>query len=175
MNPAFIWIGAGALGAYGYSTGRISDWIDNFGRSKKNESSSQHQEGQQSQQPNVNQQRAPPPTIIVSPSSNNRSSYLLPLGCACFVGLGGYYWFIHSNGTKKVIGKVEETAEETQDLVTKCDENNIKRFEVLDRNNEDRAVDLELNIRSEQRSGFHVVSEQLYGLTQVCIQTLSVL
>merc|ERR1712129_41579 len=99
--------------------------------------------------------------------------YLVPLGCACFIGLGGYYYYIHANGTKKVIGKVEETAEETQTLVQQTDDNNAKRFQMLDTKNEDRTKNLEVEIRSEQRAGFNVISEQLYCLTQVAIQTLS--
>merc|ERR1712228_856831 len=103
----------------------------------------------------------------------HRNSYLVPLGCACFIGLGGYYYYIHNNGTKKVIGKVEETAEETQTLVQQTDDNNSKRFQMLDKKNEDRTQNLEIEIRSEQRAGFNVISEQLYCLTQVAIQTLS--
>merc|ERR1712154_480109 len=53
------------------------------------------------------------------------------------------------------------------------DDNNSKRFHILDKKNEDRTQNLEIEIRSEQRAGFNVISEQLYCLTQVAIQTLS--
>jgi len=162
MNPAVVYLGVGAIGTYLGVTGRLNELMD---FSKRPDSSSQS-----AMQTRV---EAPRPTIIVQPSSHRTNSYLLPLGCACFIGMGGYYYYIHNNGTKKVIGKVEETAEETQTLVQKTDENNTKRFEVLDTKNEQRAQDLELEIRGEQRAGFNVISEQLYCLTQVAIQTLS--
>eukprot|EP00483_Globobulimina_turgida_P000631 UN00631 len=169
MNPGVIYLfGLGAMG-YGYATGRITNFIDNFKNKNKDPAHTSQQ------YLNPNEQTRPPPTIIVQPNNNPRNSYLLPLGCACFIGLGGYYYYIHNNGTKKVIGKVEETAEETQDLVQKSDDNNSKRFEILDSKNEDRAQNLELEIRSEQRAGFNVISQQLYCLTQVAIQTLSAL
>eukprot|EP01084_Bolivina_argentea_P113351 202032_1 len=119
-----------------------------------------------------------PHTIIVhqDPNHNNKQmSYLLPLGVACSISLGGYYYYIHSSGTKKVITKVEDTAAETQTLVQKTDDNNAQRFEILDEKNESRAQTLETEIRSEQRAGFNIISEQLYCLTQVAIQTLSAL
>jgi len=165
MNPALLWAGMGAVGMYGYATGRISDFVDNFGKNRKNDTA-QSAAAQRFVEP----QR---PTIIVQPSNAKTNSYLLPLGVAGFIGLGGYYYLIHNNGTKKVIGKVEETAEETQDLVVQSDENNAKRFEVLDNKNEQRAQNLELEIRSETRAGFTVLSEQIECLTQVAIQTLS--
>jgi len=163
MNPAVLWLGMGAVGMYGYATGRISDFVDHFNSKHKNSHSA-------NAQPLAPPQR---PTIIVQPSSSKTNSYLVPLGTAAFLGLGGYYYFIHNNGTKRVIGKVEETAEETQDLVVQTDENNAKRFEVLDERNEQRSQNLELEIRSETRAGFNVLSEQIYCLTQVAIQTLS--
>ena len=165
MNPAVVWMGMGAVGMYGYATGRLSDFVDNFGKNRKNESS-------QSARPQTYSE-PPRPTIIVQPSNSRTNSYLLPLGVAGFIGLGGYYYYIHNNGTKQVIGKVEETAEETQDLVVQSDENNAKRFEVLDTKNEQRAQNLELEIRSETRAGFTVLSEQIECLTQVAVQTLS--
>jgi len=163
MNPAVLYLGVGAVGTYLGVTGRLHDLMD---LGKRRESSS----SQSAKQTRV---EAPRPTIIVQPSNSRANSYMVPLGCACFIGLGGYYYYIHNNGTKKVIGKVEETAEETQTLVQKTDDNNTKRFEVLDKKNEQRAQDLELEIRGEQRAGFNVISEQLYCLTQVAIQTLS--
>jgi len=165
MNPAVVWLGMGAVGMYGYATGRISDFVDNFGKNNRNDSS-------RSAKPQSFSE-APRPTIIVQPSNSRTNSYLLPLGVAGFIGLGGYYYLIHNNGTKKVIGKVEETAEETQDLVVQSDENNAKRFEVLDAKNEQRAQNLELEIRSETKAGFTVLSEQIECLTQVAVQTLS--
>lgn len=165
MNPAVVWLGMGAVGMYGYATGRISDFVDNLSKNRRNDSS-KSATAQTFSEP-------PRPTIIVQPSNPKTNSYLLPLGVAGFIGLGGYYYLIHNNGTKKVIGKVEETAEETQDLVVQSDENNAKRFEVLDAKNEQRAQNLELEIRSETKAGFTVLSEQIECLTQVAIQTLS--
>eukprot|EP01083_Nonionella_stella_P088696 247371_1 len=170
MNPAILWFGAGALGVYGYATGRLSNMVDNF---KNKSDTSQTSRSATTQSQSRAQLADRPPTIIVQPSNTGRVSYLLPLGCACFVGLGGYYYYIHNNGTKKVIYKVKETAQETQDLVQKTDDNNAKRFSVLDKKNEDRSQNLELQIRSEQRAGFNIISEQIYCLTQVAIQTLS--
>ena len=166
-NPAALWyLGVGAVAMYGYATGRVTNLFDNFKNKNSDSTSSKAVHSRQG----LNEQR---PTIIVQPSGSQRSSYLVPLGCACFIGLGGYYYYIHSNGTKKVIGKVEETAEETQTLVQQTDDNNSKRFQILDKKNEDRTQNLEIEIRSEQRAGFNVISEQLYCLTQVAIQTLS--
>lgn len=163
-NPAALWyLGVGGVAMYGYLSGRATTLFDNF-KNKKNDSPSSNA---------THSRQLERPTIIVQPTGNQRSSYVVPLGFACFIGLGGYYYYIHNNGTKKVIGKVEETAEETQTLVQQTDDNNSKRFHILDKKNEDRTQNLEIEIRGEQRAGFNVISEQLYCLTQVAIQTLS--
>merc|ERR1719361_3150991 len=91
-------MGMGAVGMYGYATGRISDFVDNFGKNRKSDSS---------QSARSHTLEAPRPTIIVQPSHSKSNSYFLPLGVAGFIGLGGYYYYIHNNGTKQVIGKVE--------------------------------------------------------------------
>ena len=167
-----VYIGFGALAMYGYATGRFSDFFDkklknNNGESSISSSSSSSSQSMESQ--------SKPPTIIVQSPLNNgrRNSYLIPFGCAAVFGLSGYYYYIHSSGTQKVIHRVEETAEETQTLVQQTDDNNAKRFEILDKKNEIRSQNLELEIRSEQKAGFSVIRDQLYCLQQVAIQTLS--
>mmetsp|Transcript_1546 Transcript_1546/g.1269 ORF Transcript_1546/g.1269 Transcript_1546/m.1269 type:complete len:192 (-) Transcript_1546:611-1186(-) len=168
MAHPVVVFGLGAIAMYGYATGRISDFFDKKLKNTNGESS-------QTSTMQSTQTSSKPATIIVqSPLNNNRrNSYLIPFGCAAVFGLGGYYYYIHSSGTRKVIHRVEETAEETQTLVQQTDDNNSKRFEILDKKNEVRAQNLELEIRSEQRAGYNVISEQLYCLQQVAIQTLS--
>ena len=95
------------------------------------------------------------------------------LSGTALLALAGYYYYIHKWGTKKVISRVEETAEQTQDLVSKSDKNNSKRFSELDKRNTERAHTLESEIRGETRAGFGMISDQIYCLTQICIQTLS--
>eukprot|EP00484_Ammonia_sp_Unknown_P004349 CAMPEP_0197079848 /NCGR_PEP_ID=MMETSP1384-20130603/213832_1 /TAXON_ID=29189 /ORGANISM="Ammonia sp." /LENGTH=367 /DNA_ID=CAMNT_0042518729 /DNA_START=64 /DNA_END=1167 /DNA_ORIENTATION=- len=164
---AYLFIGG--LGMYGYTTGRFTEIVERL-KNPKNESASTARKNGNS----YTETMAPQPTIVVAPSTHNRStSYLIPVGVAGFVALGGYYYYIHSSGTKKVIHRVEETAEETQNLVQQTDDNNSKRFEILDDRNEDRAKHLEIEIRTEQRSGFTLISEQIYCLQQVAIQTLN--
>eukprot|EP00485_Elphidium_margaritaceum_P015596 CAMPEP_0202731064 /NCGR_PEP_ID=MMETSP1385-20130828/186956_1 /ASSEMBLY_ACC=CAM_ASM_000861 /TAXON_ID=933848 /ORGANISM="Elphidium margaritaceum" /LENGTH=330 /DNA_ID=CAMNT_0049397347 /DNA_START=28 /DNA_END=1017 /DNA_ORIENTATION=- len=167
--PVILSLAAGAIGTYGAVTGRFDNMFENF-KNKKNSSSSSSSASNRSNEQN----HASQPTIVLAPSQSNRSnSYFLPFGCACVVALGGYYYYIHAAGTQQVIGKVEETAEETQELVQETDDNNAKRFDILDKKNEDRAQNLEIEMRTEQRAGFNVISEQIYCLQQVAIQTLN--
>ena len=175
-NYALWWVGVAGVGMYGYATGRISDFIDNYKNKDRSINGNNNNNNNNNQNRNKNEERGR--TIIVQSGGNNNNdnghnSYLIPISCAFIFGLSGYYYYINSSGTKKVIGRVEKTAEETQNLVQETDENNAKRFEILDKKNETRAQNLELEIRSEQRAGFNVISEQLYCLQQVAIQTLS--
>ena len=87
--------------------------------------------------------------------------------------MGGSYWYWHKNSNAKICKTVHKTAEQTQDLVTQSDENNEKRFEKLNQKNEERAIDIQTNVISEQRAGFDVLSQQLYTLTQITLQTLN--
>jgi len=122
----------------------------------------------------VNRQQPTQPIIVNAPANKDSSSSKL----VTLIGVGavvtmGYIYYNRILGTKQVINKVETTGKETQGLVKMTDENNVKRFNELDKRNTKRANDMEAEIRSETRAGFQVVSEQLYCLTQVCIQTLS--
>lgn len=87
--------------------------------------------------------------IQIQPQPMNEHSYntyALPIGSVLFVAFGAYYYYSNSESTKKVISKVENTAEETQDLVAKSDMNNAKRFEILDEKGEERAKTMETEV-----------------------------
>ena len=142
---------------------------------KNQQRDASHQSQSQQQVESLVPQAPQPPQVIVYESPNARSSrsWMYSLSGTALLTLAGYYYYIHKWGTKKVISRVEETAEETQNLVDKADKNNSKRFCELDARNTERAHTMEAEIRSEARAGFGMLSEQLHGLTQICLETLS--
>jgi len=106
-------------------------------------------------------------------SSTSLTRQMLYISSAVMVVYFAYSYYIGNTNTKRVIDKVEDTAQETQELVKECDDNNQKRIEELDERAEDRANELSIEIRGEQRAHFEVLSKQLNCVTQVCLQTIT--
>jgi len=111
--------------------------------------------------------------VIAERNETSLTRKMLGLTSAALAVYLGYSYYSSNSNTKRVIDKVEDTAQETQDLVKECDDNNQKRIEELDERAEERTNELSVEIRGEQRAHFEVLSKQLNCVTQVCLQTIT--
>jgi len=111
--------------------------------------------------------------VISDRSESSLTRKMLSITSAALVVYIAYSYYSSNNNTKRVIDKVEDTAQETQELVKECDDNNQKRIEELDERAAERTNDLSVEIRGEQRAHFEVLSKQLNCVTQVCLQTIN--
>jgi hypothetical protein len=170
MQTIPLILGATGGAAWVHKNG-IPKWAKEFAEYQPSESStarSSSSDGSYAIAPQPMRER-----IIVMPESGGRSNRnWLFWSSTAIVALASYYYYLQNSGTRQVIDRVDETAGETQDLVVECDENNERRFEVLDEKMEERNNELSATIRGEQRAHFDVLSDQLYCVTQLCLKTL---
>ena len=181
MTQLLPWLLVGGSGYYIWKSDVpefVKNWSGYQQSSQKNENQNMGQHftsSQQQQSTHYHHQEKTATASIVEVSErkshNNRTWFLI--SSTAIMSICAYYYWIHKNGTKQVISKVEDTAIETQGIVKECDENSEKRFIELDKRNAERADDLSAEVRGEQRAHFEVLSKQLYCVTQVCLQTLN--